>query len=897
VTSRAVLAALTAGALVRLALLAVPRAWHDEATTGLMGLAVLRGRFPVYFFGQPFMGALDAYLAAPLYLVFGTSFVTLKLLPVLLSVAWACLAARLGWILAGPRAAWWTAVLLAVPPDFLLYWAHQARTHYPLGLVLGTLALLLAHRAASAPRPRAGAVFGVLGLVLGLGFWTNFLVLVFLPAVLLLAARGGGRRLVAGAPPAIAAFVLGSLPHWLYGLSHGTAIPPPGPAIPAAAALSQLEVFRRVSWPILVGVPAGLRPTWTGAGLAAALAVLYGAALVHALRGVRGRPASSRWLGVALVLLAATNVAAAVGTVYGRALDDHDQRYLLPVYSALMPLLGAWLARQPGSRAALLALGVGLVQVGGAVPGTLASLAPAVAAEQAARAEARRRAAQWLAVEGPRHLYDRNPASRLLTFLSGGRVVFVDPYREIVAEHALEADGAARVGWSGRSRSLEASLAALGVKAALRTFDRRGAVYTDFTVSHDRVVELDPGEFRVDASESPDARGSVADRRADTLWGTAGPQQGGEWLQVDLGRTALVALVRWLPGTFQEVPRGIRLEASVDGRAWRALLELPAYEGPLYWSAGRPMPRVRSGRVELRVPPTPARHLRLTQTGRDARWAWTIRELFVYGAGEGGASPVAAVDGRTLAGALREAGVTRLYADHGWASRAALADPSIRIPPANLFLDSYGFGGEARDLLPPFRWLPGTGVLLEPVDSPGFVLGARRAGLAFTTRPLAGLELFVHAPPARPPGRPLPARELDVSASRHPELAFRAVDGKRRTRWTTLGPRAAGDWFRVRLASPRRLQGVRLLARNPADLPPAVRVEVSTDGAAWRDVGATVHVERALRWGGIALLADAARGLRLEIEPVTARALRLVLPDGHPAAGWSIHELEIHATD
>jgi hypothetical protein len=56
------LAFVTAGALVRIVLLRAPEVWFDETTTGLMGLAVLRGDFPLYFFGQPFMGALDAYL-------------------------------------------------------------------------------------------------------------------------------------------------------------------------------------------------------------------------------------------------------------------------------------------------------------------------------------------------------------------------------------------------------------------------------------------------------------------------------------------------------------------------------------------------------------------------------------------------------------------------------------------------------------------------------------------------------------------------------------------------------------------------------------------------------------------------------------------------------------------
>src|SRR5688572_15878237 len=58
-TAWAVVAVFVAGALVRLALLRYPRLWYDEATVGIMGLIVLRGEWPIYFTGQPFMGALD----------------------------------------------------------------------------------------------------------------------------------------------------------------------------------------------------------------------------------------------------------------------------------------------------------------------------------------------------------------------------------------------------------------------------------------------------------------------------------------------------------------------------------------------------------------------------------------------------------------------------------------------------------------------------------------------------------------------------------------------------------------------------------------------------------------------------------------------------------------------
>src|SRR5262245_42380289 len=153
------LAFVVAGALVRIALLRAPDVWYDEATTGLMGLAVLRGAFPVYFFGQPFMGALDAYLAAPLYVTLGISVRTLKVLPLVLVLAWMALTVWLAWEGFGRRAATFTAALLVIPPDFLLSWSVEARTHYQLSVVLGTLAVLLALRASAGRGRNAPARF------------------------------------------------------------------------------------------------------------------------------------------------------------------------------------------------------------------------------------------------------------------------------------------------------------------------------------------------------------------------------------------------------------------------------------------------------------------------------------------------------------------------------------------------------------------------------------------------------------------------------------------------------------------------------------------------------------------------------------------------------------------
>ena len=859
---------------------------------------MLQGELPVYFFGQSFMGALDGYLTAPVYWVLGVSARTLELVPVLLALAGLALTVRLAHDAFGPRAALLTAVLLAVPPDFLLFWSHEARGHYPLTMVLGTLALLLAVRAPTAPAGRATLLFALLGGTLGLAFWTNFLVLVYGPAVAVLLLRRGLRPLVPRLLVALPAFALGSLPHWLYGVPHGTALPSPGRPVGLPGVLTHLGLFAETGWPIVAGVPEALRGGAVGVGLAAALGALYLVAGFAALGATRRVAAPGGAVGVALVVLALTNVGVAVTTQYGRGLGDSDPHYLLPLYTALPPLLGRLLAGLPrrrmlASTAAILAL-----QAAGVLGGSFRSLRPAVAASARAGLAAQRAAVETLERAGLDRLYATDPRSRVLTFLSAERVIFSDPYEEIRPRFAGAVDGAARSAWwtSERTPDLEAHFAALGLRFAFHPVGSIGGAYSGFTLMAPPVRELDPSTLRVSASAGPGATGRMTDRLGGTHWSTGGPQRGGEWIQIDLGAVVPVALIRWLPRTYQEVPRGLRLEVSSDGAAWRTLVELPRYLGPFYWSAGRPMRRVRSGRVELRVPPAPARYLRITQTGRETLWAWTIRELYVYEAWAEAPVPPIDMDGTELAHAVQAAGVRQLYADHGWASRVAVVAPTVRIPPANLQLDDYGFKGSASMLLPPFQWTPGTGVLLEPVDAEGFAATARAHGLAFSARRVGELTLFV-AVPAPEPGTPLPASALTVTASRHPERAGLAVDGDAATRWSTAAPRATGDWFRIDLRAARVVRGLRITASNPADLPSALAVEGSADGVRWQGLPATIRLVHRHRWGGFGLLHDSAGAVQVDFPPAAFTALRLVLPAGDPTFDWSIHELAVYGAD
>ena len=188
------------------------------------------------------------------------------------------------------------------------------------------------------------------------------------------------------------------------------------------------------------------------------------------------------------------------------------------------------------------------------------------------------------------------------------------------------------------------------------------------------------------------------------------------------------------------------------------------------------------------------------------------------------------VDGATLARTLRQAGVVRLYADHGWGSRVALADPGIEVLPANIQVDEYGLVGSPEMFLPAFRWAPGCGVLLERMDAEGFVVAARARGLGFTQQPAEGLVLFAYAPSPALRGAPLSPYVLSPSASRELRPAQLATDGNAETRWATARPQTPGDWFRVDLAEPRVVRAVRLWTANAMDWPRGLSLEGSEDG-------------------------------------------------------------------
>lgn len=199
---------LALGAVFRgvLAVRGWPTSNSDEATLGLMADDILwHGAHPVFFYGQHYLGALQAYLAAVFFAVFGPTNVALHLLTTAQTMAFLVVLYALTRRLYSPAVALVTVALLTLGPEQAVFFELRAAAHAQDVLLFGALIVWLVVLALAQPPHDAscgtwqGAWRRVLlpatiGVVLGLGVWGTFLFLPFGGAACLALLVEGGRR-------------------------------------------------------------------------------------------------------------------------------------------------------------------------------------------------------------------------------------------------------------------------------------------------------------------------------------------------------------------------------------------------------------------------------------------------------------------------------------------------------------------------------------------------------------------------------------------------------------------------------------------------------------------------------------------------------------------------------
>jgi len=163
----------------------------DEGNMGLLTLHVAyQGDRPAFFYGLPYMGPLEGYVAAPLFHLFGSSLFTLRLGLLLFFVGFLLSMYYLVRLLYSEKFALAMVILLSLGSSDVISRQLKGVGEYPETAMFAALICLLAvwlgfSSPLSDQKPTLLAnwkriiVYGFLGLIVGLALWVDFLIAPF----------------------------------------------------------------------------------------------------------------------------------------------------------------------------------------------------------------------------------------------------------------------------------------------------------------------------------------------------------------------------------------------------------------------------------------------------------------------------------------------------------------------------------------------------------------------------------------------------------------------------------------------------------------------------------------------------------------------------------------------
>ena len=328
----------------------------DEAVVALMAKHILAGERPVFFYGQSYMGSLDAFLIAAGYRVFGVSLFAVRLVQAVLFAGLVLATYQLvRRLYSDETTAQITALLFALPVPLLGLYTTITLGGYGEVLLFGTCLLILGHQVTYEAQS-SWLRWALLGFIAGLAFWVLPMTAVYMLPVAIVVLRQWRWQLGGRYGLALVAFVLGSSPWWAHCISHPDVcieplIRPAASQVTSTGWLAGIS-FRTLGF-LFLGIPSlwGLRNPWSAevtlSFLAVLVLVVYLGSLLYALR-VRN---SKRFLPMAM---GATFVVIFLITPFG---NDATGRYLLPLCLPVA-LLAAELIRALKRHSMLLAAGV-----------------------------------------------------------------------------------------------------------------------------------------------------------------------------------------------------------------------------------------------------------------------------------------------------------------------------------------------------------------------------------------------------------------------------------------------------------------------------------------------------------------------------------------------------------
>jgi len=618
----------------------------DPAVVALMArhMAALKD-FPIFFYGQAYMGSLEPMASALMVRMLGPTGFAVSLGPVLFAAAAMFFLWRWARDATGPWGGFAAMIAALFGPSVYFQFQMAARGGYMVALCVDAATLWISARMAAQLRHGESVGWGRylgLGILAGLGAWSNLIVVPALGVAALLIAHGMRWKIwkyIVGIAAGLTGVVIGLIPWVIYNVNHEW----------ASLAMSQIgghaPLLEAVlnSWNrFLLLQDSG--KTIAGAMLpwALALGVLALAALGVWVMLSKGRKATLRqnYARAAALLFCAAFIWVFMTSGFTRT---RTARYWVPVVPGLV-VLAAVACAAPGRR---LRQGAAWILLGGlaVVQATQSVSQMHAAGKRMEGYEATYReigeAMEQTGADSlmaPIQLFPLNFALGERFAVSNGKQKFYEPILRQV--ELAEAPA-----YSSDFKGIETFLRQQG--ATWDSIPAGGrAILWNVQRPQLPLWEIPSDEVASLCDEAGgDLKGALLDRNLDTWWSPEASEAATlEWTFSSLQdvRSVQLLFAHSMADEAFDFPRGIRIEVKTGGEWKAALADQPII--PLEWSGTRVYYPSGLARLEYRMDQPNAEALRVTllDTRSQARRVpWRLAEVNAFTAQEEAPSSVA----------------------------------------------------------------------------------------------------------------------------------------------------------------------------------------------------------------------------------------------------------------
>ncbi|MCL4543237.1 MAG: glycosyltransferase family 39 protein [Chloroflexi bacterium] len=423
----------------------------DEALFGIGAERILRGQFPVFLYGVPYMGVIQSYLAAPFIAVFGPRPAALRVATLIEAMVLVMSTWHLARLLYDRRTALCAALFAALPTLYVASQGLKVWGSYVGIMALGTEVAAVCWWIRQHPSTCSARVWFVVGVLTGVAVWSNDLVIYYLATAVIVLPWRKVRlwilRAMGGFLPGLA---LGGAPLWLYNLQHAGAtlrflLEGSGAANPEYAAVTRILVKQLlphvIGWsdPWQTGRAAMLAgPVVAAIALSGLVFLFWDTTLAALCHRSAQRIIGSSWpLACFVVIVFLVYLVSGFGRP-SLGPFDASGRYLLPLWTAAAIGSGALITRV-GKRWRLLGAMI-LCFYGVAVLLTYRGSNPRLVFQSPYWSNLpldNRPLVQWLEKSGITEVWMNHWAGDVVMYLSDERIKAAD-YYDIVVGHGID---------------------------------------------------------------------------------------------------------------------------------------------------------------------------------------------------------------------------------------------------------------------------------------------------------------------------------------------------------------------------------------------------------------------------------------------------------------------------